>query len=619
MKSILFIVMAMIPIIPAIVAGEENTPSAQTAAFVNVNVIPMDSERVLENQTVLVKDGMIDQIGAADQVSVPGDALRIDGRGKYLLPGLAEMHGHLPSPNVTPEEVDNTLFLYVAYGVTIVRGMFGFPNHIELREKVAGGEILGPTLIVASPALGGFSVAGAEDAAQKVRQFKEAGFDLIKVHEGLSPEAYRAIAAAAQEAGIPFAGHVSDNLSLYEALNAGQSTIDHLDNYLEALEAEDSPIKNADPQTRQQKLIYHIDESKIPQTVSATVKSGVWMVPTMSLWEVFYGKESLETLRRRPEVQYVPAFFELQWSQQSEPILQGNPDPEGNRRVLAMRNKILKALHDGGAKMMLGSDSPQLFSVPGFSIHREMQAMAAAGMTPYQVLATGTRNVAEYFGKSAEFGTVAAGRRADLILAGGNPLQDLANLQNRAGVMVRGKWLPQPEIQQRLDKIAAAYRAEESAVNQIVENGFTEAVRIHNRILNSEPEAPALSANAVNLLAARLDQQFAALVLEWGADKGVQAFQQIRKENPAAVVFSEFSVNGLGYLLLSRNRLQEAITVFKLNVEAYPNSFNVYDSLGEAYMRNGDKEPAIANYQKSLELNPDNQNGKDMLKRLENM
>jgi len=187
MKTVLSILIAVMATISGLIAGEENISSMPAVAFVNVNVIPMDSERVLENQTVLVKDGVIAQIGAADKVSVPGDALRIDGRGKYLLPGLAEMHGHLPSPNATAEEVENTLFLFVANGVTIVRGMFGFPNHIELREKVAGGEILGPTLIVASPALGGFSVAGAEDAAQKVRQFKEAGFDLIKVHEGLSP------------------------------------------------------------------------------------------------------------------------------------------------------------------------------------------------------------------------------------------------------------------------------------------------------------------------------------------------------------------------------------------------------------------------------------------------
>jgi imidazolonepropionase-like amidohydrolase len=619
MKTILFIVMMVSVIIPTFISGEENTSPVPAVAFVNVNVIPMDSERVLENQTVLVKEGVIAQIGAADEVSVPGDALRIEGRGKYLLPGLAEMHGHLPPPNASPEEVENSLFLYVANGVTLVRGMFGFPNHVELREKVTRGEILGPTLIVASPAMGGFSVAGAEDAEQKVRQFKEAGFDLIKVHEGLSPEAYRAIASTAKEVGIPFAGHVSDHISLYDALNAGQSTIDHLDNYIEAIEADDSPIKNGDPQTRSQKLIYHIDESKIPRTVAATVKSGVWMVPTMSLWEVFYGKENLQTLRQRPELKYVPAFFELQWSQQSEPILQGNPDPEGNRRVLAARSKILKALSDGGAKIVLGSDSPQLFSVPGFSIHREMQAMVAVGMTPYQVLVTGTRNVAEYFAKTGEFGTVAAGKEANLILANDNPLKDITHLQDRAGIMVRGRWMPQSEIQERLDKLAATNRGEENEVKRILEKELAEAVRIHNQILNKEAGAPDLSPNAANLLSARLDQQFSSMVLKDGADKAVQMFRQIRKENPAAVVFSEFSVNGLGYLLLSQERVADAIAVFKLNVEAHPNSFNVYDSLGEAYMRNGDKELAIKNYQKSLELNPDNQNGREMLKRLGNM
>jgi tetratricopeptide (TPR) repeat protein len=185
--------------------------------------------------------------------------------------------------------------------------------------------------------------------------------------------------------------------------------------------------------------------------------------------------------------------------------------------------------------------------------------------------------------------------------------------------MVRGRWMPQSEIQERLDKLAATYRAEENEVKRILEKGFAEAVRVHNQILTREAGAPDLSPNAANLLGARLDQQFLSMVLKDGADKAVQMFRQIRKENPTAVVFSEFSVNGLGYLLLSQERVADAIAVFKLNVEAYPNSFNVYDSLGEAYMRSGDKELAVKNYQKSLELNPDNQNGREMLKRLGNM
>jgi imidazolonepropionase-like amidohydrolase len=429
----------------------------QVVAFVNVNVVPMDRERVIEGQTVIVSDGRISEIGPAAKTKIPDGALRIEGQGKYLMPGLAEMHGHLPHPNMNEQTANSLLFLFIANGVTTVRGMFGFPNHITLREKAARGETLGPRIYAASPALSGQSVQNAEAGEKLVREYKQAGFDLLKVHEGLSLEAYDRIVAAAAQVGLRLGGHIPDAVGLLHALKSKQSSVEHLDGYLEALEADESPIRNADPQTRAQKLVYYLDEGKIPSLVKATIDAGAWNTPTMALWHTFFGTETVESLRQRPELKYVPPQMVNQWVGQRTNQLKNTNDPEAGKRVFATRDKVLKALSDGGAKILLGSDAPQLFSVPGFSLHREMQAMAKAGMTPYQIIESGTRNAAAYLNASEQFGVVAVGKQADLILVNANPLKDVSKVASRAGVMIRGRWIAESEIRKRLDEIASMY------------------------------------------------------------------------------------------------------------------------------------------------------------------
>ena len=431
--------------------------------FESVAVVPMDRERVIERQTVVVRDGRIAEIGPAGKVRPPEGATRVDGRGKYLMPGLAEMHGHLPGPQTPPEVTGNILFLYVANGVTTVRGMQGHPSQIELRRRVAEGSLLGPALYLAGPALSGQSAPSVEVAQRMVREQKAAGYDLLKIQEGLSREVYDAIVATANEVGIRFGGHVPNDVGVRRAIEAHQSTIDHLDNYLDALEANDSPAQGADAATRVRFLVFHLDERKMPELARLTREAGVWNVPTMKLWETFFGDETGEALRgSMPEVKYLPGAMVDGWVKQRDTppppslanILGFATGGKSGARVIQMRLKMLKALHYGGCRFLLGTDSPQVFSVPGFSIYREMPIWAQAGFRPYEVLEAGTRNVAEYFGAAQEFGTVERGKRADLILVEANPLADVANVAKRAGVMVRGRWLPEQEIQARLAKIA---------------------------------------------------------------------------------------------------------------------------------------------------------------------
>jgi imidazolonepropionase-like amidohydrolase len=419
-------------------------------AFVNVNVVPMDSEHVLAGQTVLVNDGRITAVGPAASTPVPAGATRIDGRGRYLLPGLAEMHGHVPGANAAAAE--DILFLYVAAGATTVRGMQGHPAQLELRRRIEAGEIVGPRMWLAAPSLGG--TIDPATAEQRVRAAKEAGFDLLKVHEGLSRETYSAIVRTARELDLPWGGHVAFDVGVHGALAAGQSTIDHLDDYVEAMQPPDSPALLAEGAERARLLPLHADESMMPQLARATRDAGVAVVPTQLLWEVLLGARNAEEMVGRPENRYMPRATIEGWTTWTN-NRRANTDATSAAREVEIRNRLLKTMHDEGVTILMGTDAPQIFSVPGFALYRELPLMVSIGMTPYEVLRTGTVNVARFLGIEDRAGTVAVGRNADLLLLEANPLEDISAIERNAGVMIDGRWLSGEEIRLRLEEIAA--------------------------------------------------------------------------------------------------------------------------------------------------------------------
>jgi imidazolonepropionase-like amidohydrolase len=405
-----------------------------------------------------VRDGRIASLAATRGTSIPAGAVRIDGRGKYLMPGLAEMHGHIPAQ--AGAFAESVMLLFVAHGVTTVRGMLGNPSQLELRRSIDRGDIIGPTLLLASPPMSGNQVTSGAEGAAKVREYKAAGYDLLKIHEGLSRDTYDSIVGAARVAGIRFGGHVPDEVGVWHALESGQSTIDHLDNYTDALRATSFPATGGSSAAAGTPPSEAELERRIPALAMATRRAEVAVVPTMALWEVFNTPEDSVALAARPELRYMPANTRAAWFKAVANI-RSQGDPTQGAAEVALRRRMLKGLQDAGVAILLGTDAPQLFSVPGHSIQREVQVMRAAGLTPFQILRSGTKSVAEhvekYYGTPASaFGTVEAGRRADLILLEANPLDDIANLQRRAGVMVRGRWLPETELRAKLEALAAA-------------------------------------------------------------------------------------------------------------------------------------------------------------------
>ena len=393
-------------------------------AFENVKLIPMDSERVVENQTVIVRDGKIETIGDSNQISIPSGARVIDGRGKYLMPGLVDMHVHI--------EYENDMLLWVANGVTSVRNMWGntdkklllgMPDQLELRRQIEQGRLFGPTIYTAGPVMEGepsfHPIAevypSPQEAAGSVAWQKAQGYDFIKVYDHLSPEVYGAILDAARENGLPVVGHVPLAVGLDNVLTGGQETIEHMAGYI-------------DPDA----VEFIIPEDQLDEYALKTSEAGVWNVVTLS--EYPKSKETpagFERLQNQPGMIYVSPgtrllspFFYLMASKSHS-----YADADYPQRIAELNRKMVRALHEAGAGILLGTDAAQAYHLPGFSVHEELAMLVEAGLSPYEAIEAGTRNAAEAMGKSDEFGTVEVGKRADLILLKDNPLTDVSNLQ----------------------------------------------------------------------------------------------------------------------------------------------------------------------------------------------
>jgi imidazolonepropionase-like amidohydrolase len=448
----------------ALLSAGCGAPAAEpgTVAFVDVTVVPMDREGMLGGQTVVVVDGVITELGPTDEVRVGSGATLIDGTGRYLMPGLAEMHAHVPPGESPPREaVEDILFLYVANGITTIRGMLGSAYQLPLAEELARGEVLGPTFYAAAPSLNGNSAPTPEAAERLVREHAAAGYHLQKIHPGVPLPAWDRMVEVAREVGLTFGGHVPADVGLEHAMRTGMSTVDHLDGFEQAVAPTGVSSQINAGQIELGGLLGGVDERRLAEIVRLTIEEDVYVVPTMYLWENLYGTTDPEPFLAQPEMRYVSQAQRDAWRRQAAGGPQGTP--EELQAFFALRKRILKALADAGAGILMGTDSPQLFNVPGFALYREIAKMAESGMTNHQILLSGTANVGRYvrehLGIDDAFGTVAPGQRADLVLLGSSPLEDLDHLTDRVGVMVRGRWLPRAELDAGLEALAAKHAA----------------------------------------------------------------------------------------------------------------------------------------------------------------
>jgi imidazolonepropionase-like amidohydrolase len=425
-------------------------PASPVTAFVDVTVLPLDADRRLPHHTVLVREGRIVALAPAASLKVPEGARVIDGRGKFLLPGLADMHVHLTR--------ESDLGLYLAEGVTTVRNMWGAPIHLEMRARIARGELDGPSIHTAGPIVdgeepvhdGSLAVRDAADAERAVTLHREAGYDFVKVYSRISPAAYARLAERTRAAGMKLAGHVPRAVGLVGAVDAGLGVVEHLSFFAEALQAEGSPVAGKFDDASQDRKIDFVDEARLPALVRKLRERGVWVCPTRNLAAQSAPAAEIRARLARPEIKYVPGFEQAMWAPRED----GPPEELARAaREAAFADRVIAALHRGGVRLVTGTDTGNPLVIPGFTLHEELRLLVRAGLSPYAALRAATADASALLGTASEVGVVATGRRADLLLVDADPLLDVAASERIAGVMARGRWYGPAERAALLQKV----------------------------------------------------------------------------------------------------------------------------------------------------------------------
>ncbi|MDQ6893328.1 MAG: amidohydrolase family protein [Acidobacteriota bacterium] len=428
-------------LLPGHLLGSTPASNSSPTAFVGVYVVPMDSERVLRDQTVVVSGGRIQAVGSAGSTPIPKGARVVRAAGQYLMPGLADMHVHLYSP----EE----LTLNVANGVTTVFNLDGRPVHLRWRQRIAAGELLGPAIYSAGPMFKRRRTP--EDAVAEVDRQAAAGYDAIKIYNQVGKTEYPALTAEAKKKNLLLIGHVAREPGFAATLAAGQS-IAHAEEYLYAF-FNDGPHP-------EREIDHLLDAAKIPKAVALTRAAGISVIPTLvAFHNIVRQATGLPEYLRNPNL----AFLSPAQRRQLEPERNkyANRFPRETLPALKVdyefQRKLVKALHDGGVPILTGTDVSWL-GVPGFSLIEEIENLREIGFSPFAALKAATADCARFLKREDEFGTIAPGRRADLLLVRRNPLEDVRNVRDLAGVMVRGRWIPDEERRRLVASVPASYR-----------------------------------------------------------------------------------------------------------------------------------------------------------------
>lgn len=416
-------------------------------AFVGVTVVPMDRDTTVPGQTVVVRDGRIAAIGPVASVVVPADARQIQATGKFLMPGLVDAHFHLQS-----DDGDRQLLrILVANGVTSILNLYGSPTILALRQKVAAGEVTGPTIYTSGPYISdapNWQPEGDEVERLVVEQ-KRAGYDLIKTHGDFSRDAFHRLFVAARREHMKVIGHAPRNLGVEPMFEERMDAVAHSEEFIYAYFLFGSPdLSQADPEMRQRFLDQA--ETRIPALAAATAKADTWVVPNLVAYTMIVeqGKD-LASVLARPETKYLPPRLAAEWQPGRNRYDRRYTPAVAAHMMWRVRllSKITGAFRQAGVRMLAGTDAPIPGVLPGYSMHDELKLLVDAGLTPYEALRTATTNAAEFLERTGEFGTIAEGARADLLLLTANPLLDVGNASRRAGVMARGRWFAEDGLQ----------------------------------------------------------------------------------------------------------------------------------------------------------------------------
>jgi imidazolonepropionase-like amidohydrolase len=440
---------------------------AQTLTITHATVIDTVTGRTHPDSTIIINGNRITTVSPSTQLK-PTAGRVIDATGKYLIPGLWDMHTHVYFDSTAADGTDLVLPLFLANGITGVRDMGSALDPVlQARDDIAAHRLLGPRMIVSGPMLDGpkshykaaIAIATPEDGRKAVDMLKSRGVDFIKVQSGIPREAYFAIADESKKVGIPFEGHVPDSIRASEAVASGQRTFEHLIGIFEASSPDETKYLTSKKTVGMFLATY--DPAREAKIIDLLAKNQVWQCPTL-FWERGQWLVDAIDYTKDPDLSYAPhTWVDKHWPAAQKGIMKSlDTDPLPIRKKFVTHElNIVRKLHAANVPFLAGTDTPAGVDVlPGISLHLELQRFIAAGFTPLQALQTATLNPAKFYNKLNDYGTVQPGRIADLVLLEANPLDNIANTRKITAVISDGRYLSQQdltELRTRLKQLAA--------------------------------------------------------------------------------------------------------------------------------------------------------------------
>jgi imidazolonepropionase-like amidohydrolase len=453
-------------------------------AITHVTIIDGTGAPPQSDMTVLLFRDRIASVSPASTAHLPWGATIVDGRGKFLLPGLADMHVHLTAAGEPDGSRKFMIPLLLANGVTSVRDMGGYlESLLPLRREIENDKRLGPRIFLAGPYLDGsppafqpsLVVTDAVEASEDIRGLLQRRVDFIKVQSRLSRTAYFAVAQVCQREHISFVGHVPDHVTAAEASAAGQKSIEHLTGVLRACSSDEPKLMREEFSTvtgkekdvasgvRQfdwdSELFRTFSEKQAHTLISQFVANHTWQTPTLILLQQnAYPTKNLATAAD-VRMHYLPPDVLARWMQTArQDAANASPREYSLRTGLMEKSEyVVGEMQHAGVRILAGTDSPAPFVYPGFSLHQELALLVQSGLTPMQTLQIATSGAAEFMAKSTTQGTIEKGKVADLLLLDADPLANIQNTSRIRAVVVRGRLLDRAALDALLSSVGDAF------------------------------------------------------------------------------------------------------------------------------------------------------------------